>query len=173
MEYSTSTSMNFRHREIAAIIVFYSMLKDNAKDQLIMLQYSAIIWQHDMQNWWASGLLGLSTDSLGEYLMEDFQHSITPCLPRQLCEIYLVWAFEELSQRRRWQYSLWHHVHFMRPWDVTDESFWRQEVSLLPPSTPNFSKTPTLLLAIWTFWQLKKKKRKKKYLLYLLLNSNA
>lgn len=169
MECSTSTSINFWHREIAMIMVFYSMLKDKAQDQLIMLQHSAILWQQDMQNWWASGPLGLSlawpvsTDSLGESLMKDFQHNITPCPPQQLWEIYLVWAFEDLSQRRWWQYSLWRHVHFMRPWDGIDESFWRQEVSLLPPSTPHFSKTTALLLAIWTFWQLKKKEKTNTY----------
>lgn len=59
MEYSTSTSIDFKHREIAVIVVFFSMPKNKAEDQLLRLQHSPTLWQPDMQNlamwkWWAS-----------------------------------------------------------------------------------------------------------------------
>lgn len=127
MGHSISTSIDFRYREIALIMVFYSMPRNKAEDQFLTLQHSEILWQPDMQNWWASVLLLLSFDclvsmgSLGESLAKDFQLNRPPCPWQQMCEIYAVWTFRKLSKRGWWSNSLWCHVPFMRPWDMTDD----------------------------------------------------
>lgn len=80
MRYSTSTNFGFRHRETAVIMVF-SMPKNQAEDQLLRFQHSEILWQPDMRNQWASLPLGFSLDlsinmdSLDESLAKDFQHN--------------------------------------------------------------------------------------------------
>jgi len=103
MGYSTSTSTDFRQRDCCdGGLLLYAKKHGGGPALTVATLCNSLATRH-----------AKPMSLCASWTQLRFQHNKTPCPSQQLCEIYPAWAFEELSHRRWWPYSLWHHVHFM------------------------------------------------------------